>query len=437
MSINNLEKFEHYLTSMNIVPKQQIQFYCKWINQFLNLELRNPELSDQDKIISWISKVSRNDDIKDWQVQQAEEAVKIYLEWRLTDGIEEFSDSRLDENLNQMTVGKVLNKTKELIRLRHYSYRTEGTYLDWINRYINYGRDHKASLRSPGTLKAYLTYLAMERKVAKATQSQAFNALLFLFREVLKIDVSKMRKVVRAKRGPKLPVVLAEDEVRRLFANTSKTSSALMLKIVYGGGLRVSELTRLRVQDINFQQKLLHIRSGKGDVDRTTLLPLTLVEALKAHLEVVKTIYDDDIAKGFGEVYLPEAMSRKYSKAAREWHWQYVFPARNLSADPRSAKIRRHHISDKAVQDAMSKAVRKAGIEKQATVHSLRHSFATHLLMGGVNIRQVQEYLGHKNVETTMIYTHVIRDMSNDPQSPLDRLEQTAQENSTVREDKV
>ena len=302
MSINNLEKFEHYLAGMNIVPKQQIPFYCIWIKEFLNLELRIPELSDQDKIISWISKVSRYDSIGEWQVKQAEEAVKIYLEWRLTDGFEKFSDTRLNDNLHQMTVAEVLNKTKDLIRLRHYSYRTEGTYLDWINRYVKYGRDHKASLRSPSMLNAYLTYLATERKVAKATQNQAFNALLFLFREVLKIDVSNMGKVVRAKRGPKLPVVLTEDEVRRLFDNTSKTS-AIMLKIVYGGGLRVSELTRLRVQDIDFQQRLLHIRAGKGDVDRTTLLPLTLVKALKAHVEAVKAIYDDDLAKGFGEVY--------------------------------------------------------------------------------------------------------------------------------------
>ena len=208
-----------------------------------------------------------------------------------------------------------------------------------------------------------------------------------------------------------------------------------MLKIVYGGGLRVSELTRLRVQDTDFQQMLLHIRAGKGDVDRTTLLPLTLVESLKTHLEKVKMIHDEDVAKGFGEVYLPEAMARKYSKAAREWHWQYVFPSRNLSADPRSAKIRRHHISDKAVQDAMSKAVKKAEIKKQATVHSLRHSFATHLLMRGVNIRQVQEYLGHKNVETTMIYTHVIRDLSNDPQSPLDLLAVSSDDPSLTASD--
>ena len=434
MSINDVENFGNYLESMSIVPKQQISYYCKWVKQFLSLELRNPELSDEDKLIIWVDKVSRYRDFEDWQVKQAEDAVKIYLEWRMTDSLKKPSDICGMKTSDSMTVGEVLNKTKELIRLRHYSYRTEGAYLDWINRYIRYGREHKAHLRSPGTLKAYLTYLALERKVSKSTQSQAFNALLFLFREVLGIDVSKMGKVVRAKRGPKLPVVLTEDEVRRLFENTANTSS-LMLKIVYGGGLRVSELTRLRVQDIDFQQNLLHIRAGKGDVDRTTLLPLTLVESLKTHLEDVKMIHNEDVAKGFGEVYLPEAMARKYSKAAREWHWQYVFPSRNLSADPRSAKIRRHHISDKAVQDAMSKAVKKAEIKKQATVHSLRHSFATHLLMRGVNIRQVQEYLGHKNVETTMIYTHVIRDLSNDPQSPLDLLAASSDDPSLTASD--
>ena len=215
MSINDVENFGNYLESMSIVPKQQVSYYCKWVKQFLCLELRNPKLSDEDKLISWVDKVSRYRDIEDWQVKQAEEAVKIYLEWRFTDALKASSIANPNENHNPMTVAEMVNKTKELIRLRHYSYRTEGTYLDWINRYISYGRDHKAHLRSPGTLKAYLTYLALERKVSKSTQSQAFNALLFLFREVLGIDVSKMGKVIRAKRGPKLPVVLTEDEVRR------------------------------------------------------------------------------------------------------------------------------------------------------------------------------------------------------------------------------
>ena len=418
--MDDLKKFTEYLRTMNLASMNQIPFYCDWAAKFLKLELRNPELSDQDKLICWSDQVSRYKGLEEWKVDQAETAVKIYLDWRSSDACETPPEMDNDRP-NSMTAGDVLRQARELIRLRHYSYRTEGTYLSWIERYIRYGQNQKTTLRSGDTLKAYLTFLAVKRKVSKATQSQAFNALLFLFRDVLKIDVTDMGKVVRAKRAPKIPVVLTDEEVRRLFSAVSK-SSLLMLQIIYGGGLRISELTRLRIQDIDFHHHLICIRAGKGDKDRTTILPVCVVEPLRAHLEYVKKIYEDDIANGHGEVYLPEAMARKYSNAAREWHWQYVFPSRNLSVDPRGKKIRRHHISDKAIQSAMSNAVKKAGIEKQATVHSLRHSFATHMLMHGVNIRRVQEYLGHKNVETTMIYTHVIRDMSNDPQSPMDLL---------------
>jgi integron integrase len=230
-----------------------------------------------------------------------------------------------------------------------------------------------------------------------------------------------MSGTVRAKRGKKLPVVLSVDEVRALFSHLSG-KGLLIGKLLYGSGLRLMELARLRVKDVDFEANLIFVRSGKGDNDRTTILPASVRSELSVQLERVKALHEKDLAAGYGEVYLPDAIGRKYPKAGKEWGWQYVFPSSRLSVDPRSGKIRRHHLTDKAIQFIIGKAVKKAGIAKHATVHTLRHSFATHLLMNGVNIREVQNLLGHKSVETTMIYTHVMRDMKNAPQSPLDTL---------------
>ena len=237
----------------------------------------------------------------------------------------------------------------------------------------------------------------------------------------MKTDLTDLGKTVRAKRGPKLPVVLSVEEVQELFKSV-KGKELLMLKLLYGAGLRLMELVRLRVKDIDFDSNLIFVRSGKGDKDRRTMLPESIKSRLARHLDDVKVLHEKDLAAGYGEVYLPDALERKYPNAAKQWCWQYVFPSSKLSIDPRSGKIRRHHISGKTVQNAMRKAVKRAGIPKHATVHTLRHSFATHLLMNGVNIREVQELLGHKNVETTMVYTHVMREMANIPESPLDRL---------------
>jgi integron integrase len=216
-------------------------------------------------------------------------------------------------------------------------------------------------------------------------------------------------------------VVLWVEEVKALFQQLSGTS-LLIAQLLYGSGLRIKELCRLRVLDVDFEGNLIVVRSGKGDKDRSTILSEAVKEPLRLHLPKVKALHDKDLSAGHGEVYLPSSLARKYPNAAKEWKWQYVFPSANLSVDPRSGKVRRHHISEKGIQDAIGKAVKKAGILKHATVHTLRHSFATHLLQSGVNIREIQELLGHKNVETTMIYTHVLRNMSNAPKSPLDSL---------------
>ncbi len=234
-------------------------------------------------------------------------------------------------------------------------------------------------------------------------------------------DIGNLGDTVRAKRGTRLPVVLTTDEVKALFSGMSGTS-LLIAQVLYGSGLRLMELARLRVKDIDFGMQIITVRSGKGDNDRTTVLPESVRDRLRVHIEKVKALHEKDLASGHGEVYLPEALERKYPKTGKEWGWQYVFPSSRLSVDPRSGKIRRHHISEDIVQTAIANAVKKAGIVKHVSVHTLRHSFATHLLQSGVNIREIQELLGHKNVETTMIYTHVLRDMTNAPQSPLDAL---------------
>jgi integron integrase len=326
--------------------------------------------------------------------------------------------------IEKINVDRLLDETKQLIRLKHYSYSTERTYMDWINRFFQYIRQTKGGFVdrvNSSDIKNYLTHLAITKRVSSSTQNQAFNALLFLFRDVLKADIGDISDTVRAKRGQKLPVVLSIAEVKAIFDCLSGTG-LLIAQILYGSGLRLMELARLRIMDVDFNMQTLTVRSGKGDKDRTTVLPETVKDRLRDHVEKVKALHEKDLAKGYGQVYLPDALSRKYPNAAKEAGWQYVFPSSRMSVDPRSGKVRRHHISDKAIQLAVGTAVKKAGIVKHVSVHTLRHSFATHLLQSGVNIREIQDLLGHKSVETTMIYTHVLRDMSNAPQSPLDAL---------------
>lgn len=332
---------------------------------------------------------------------------------------------REDENIFPSDQ-KVQEKLREILRIKHYAYSTERTYIDWFKRFHAYLTDiKKKDWETQGAdetdVRDFLSHLAIKQRVSSSTQNQAFNALLFLFREVLKIDLHDLSKAVRAKRGPKLPAVLTQNEVRSVLEHLNGRE-LLIVHILYGTGMRLMEVARLRVQDIDFGTNSIIVRASKGDKDRMTVLPDAVKNQLKEHLAATEKIHEQDLAKGFGEVYMPEALDRKYMNAAREWRWQYVFPSATLSVDPRSGKVRRHHISPSSIQKIVADAVRKAGIPKHATVHTLRHSFATHLLMNGVNIREVQELLGHKNVETTMIYTHVLRNMSKAPMSPLDVL---------------
>ena len=440
MEYADLKGFEAFMAKRDLVPEAHRSFYVSWVRRFLNSEFGSNELAERDKVQCFADQLARDSSVQEWQHRQALQAVSLFLDVYLKEdgnrrealsgrGDASQSGERGRQDAGDTTGAKsgsgvsgqdAVVEMVKLLRLRHYAYRTEQTYVEWVGRYFKYTEAKGLEWDDTGSVRLFLSYLALQRKVASSTQNQALSAVLFLLRDTMKLEVGEVN-AVRAKRGPKLPVVLAVEEVKAILAETSGTAG-LMLRLIYGGGLRISDAVRLRVQDLDFKNDLLFVRSGKGDKDRTTILPTRLCAELKAHLETVRALHEQDLAKGFGAVYLPNALAYKYPNAPKEWKWQYVFPSKNLSVDPRSGMTRRHHLSDKVLQSAMHRAVKSAGIHKHATVHTLRHSFATHLLMSGTNIREVQELLGHKNVETTMIYTHVIRELGNKPQSPLDML---------------
>jgi integron integrase len=316
---------------------------------------------------------------------------------------------------------RLLDQVRAKIRLKHYSIRTEQAYADWVKRFILFF--DKAHPRTLGAteVERFLTHLAVDGKVSAATQNQAKSALLFLYKEVLDIHLPWLDNVERAKTAKRLPVVLTRDEVQAILAQLSGTHW-LIGSLLYGTGMRIMECLRLRVKDVEFSRNEILIREGKGFKDRITMLPAALGKPLQEHLQRVRAIHDRDLGEGFGQVYLPYALERKYPGAERDWGWQYVFPSIHRSTDPRSGREQRHHLQDQAVQRAIRQAVRSAGLVKPATPHTLRHSFATHLLEGGYDIRTVQELLGHSDVSTTMIYTHVLNRGGHGVISPLDRL---------------
>jgi len=316
---------------------------------------------------------------------------------------------------------KLVDQVRGAIRLRHYSIRTEQSYVSWIKRYIIFhNMKHPRDMGRP-EIEAFLTHLAVGLKVSASTQNQAFNALLFLYHQVLNKDLDDSINAIRAKKPKRLPTVMTKEEVGRVIGSLEGIYR-LMAKLLYGSGLRLMECVRLRAKDIDFQMNQIVVRDGKGMKDRITVLPESVKLPLKEHLEWVKSLHQNDLAEGCGSVYLPDALARKYPHASREWAWQYVFPAKSLSVDPRSGETRRHHIHENSLQKAVKKAVKLAGMGKPVGCHTFRHSFATHLLEDGHDIRTVQELLGHKDVSTTMIYTHVLNRGGMSVQSPLDSL---------------
>lgn len=320
--------------------------------------------------------------------------------------------------------GKLLDDVRRIMRLKHYSIHTERVYCDWIKQYIKFHKitNKPTLLVSPeAKVESFLSYLAIHRNVAVSTQNQAMNALVYLYKQVLEQPLEHTIDAIRSTKNRRIPVVLTQEEVKDIIV-LLKGVSQLVVKIIYGSGLRITEAVRLRVQDVDFDYKQITVRSGKGNKDRVTTFSSNLMPEIKTHLQRVNLIHDKDLLKGHGAVYLPFALNKKYPNAEKEWGWQYVFPARNLALDPRSDVIRRHHLDQSSINKAIKVAVKKLGISKRVSAHTFRHSFATHLLQRGTDIRTIQALLGHNDLETTMIYTHVLNQGGQGVISPLDDL---------------
>lgn len=314
---------------------------------------------------------------------------------------------------------RLLDQVRTAIRTRHYSYRTEKTYVHWITRFILFHNKRHPQEMGAVEVGAFLSYLAEERHVSASTQNQALNAIVFLYKHVLHLDMGRLDGVVRAKKRLRLPVVFSRNEAHAVLGRLTGREQ-LMAEILYGAGLRLMECHRLRVKDVDFDYRQITVRSGKGDKDRRTMLPESLITPLKAHLESIRGVYRLDLEEGFS-ASLPEAIAVKYPNAGKQWGWQYLFPGAERARDPRSGEYYRHHQHECFLQKAVKEAVRSAAISKHCGCHTFRHSFATHLLEDGYDIRTVQELLGHNSVKTTMIYTHVLNKGGRGVRSPLDR----------------
>lgn len=316
---------------------------------------------------------------------------------------------------------KLLDQVRVAIRTKHYSIRTEESYVSWIKRFILFHNKKHPKFLGEKDINEFLSHLAVNKKVAASTQNQALCGIVFLYKHVLKIDIGELGEMVWAKKPKRLPVVFTRAEAQAIIDQLTGIKW-IMVNILYGSGLRLMECLRLRVQDVDFEQKQIIVRNGKGAKDRATLFPEIIKKPLTQHLKTVKMQHLKDLADGYGKVYLPFALEKKYPNASKEWSWQYIFPSEKLSIDPRTVIKRRHHLDESYLQKAVKSAIKKAGINKNAGCHTLRHSFATHLLEDTQDIRTVQELLGHDDLNTTMIYTHVLDKGPFGITSPADKL---------------
>ena len=429
-----LVPFADWLKSKRLAREERIPHLLLWLQRFLRFKQSRPSERWQDSLQAFLDDLDSGR-TPDWQLRQTANVVGLFygqfMKTTREEGGEPTKSARSSGGLASLPTpesaasfdpSQAFSEMKRLLDLRHYSHRTERSYLGWIRRYLRYLRQTRAgAVPVPEDARSFLSLLVTREQVSASTQNQAFNALLFFHRFVLDADLGDMSATLRAKRGRKLPVVLSVDEVRAVLAHLTGTRR-LMLELIYGSGLRLGELVRLRVKDIDFNAGTITVRSGKGDADRMTLLPQRLREPLEVHLRKIRALHQRDLASGAGNAPLPDALHRKYPQAGREWAWQYVFPSARIAVDPATKSIHRWHAAETTVQRAMKAAVRKAGLSKPASVHTLRHSFATHLLQKGVDIRRIQDLLGHRSVETTMIYTHVLPSIARDLRSPLDEM---------------
>jgi len=410
-----LTAFEQFLINKERIQEKYVPYYVKWVSdcyRYHNLPESEPLTNEQHT--QFLKRLA--DNAEDWQVRQAERAVRLY-DYFLLQKIKNETGSVSGQAEDWIIVEE---RTREALRLRHRSLSTEKTYLLWIRQFRGFLKDQQPFTLEGKDIQAFLSYLAVEKKVSASTQNQALNAIVFLYRHVLEKDIEGEINSVRARQTRRLPVVLTQREIDSIFREMTGVN-LLMAQLIYGCGLRIQECLRLRIKDIDFERGLVIVRAGKGDKDRRTMLPESLTDKLYEHINAIRAVHEEDRKNEIPGVQLPGALERKYPNAGKEWPWFWLFPAQTISIDPLSRIMRRHHIHPSALQKAFRLAVGKASIAKQVSIHTLRHSFATHLLEKGHDIRTIQELLGHANLQTTMIYTHVARKNILGVRSPLDK----------------
>ncbi len=415
-----LDAFKEFLREQENLPERRIPFYIVWTKKYIDFCKTHRATDEKERTKNFLHHLGKTKE--NWQVTQAHDAIRLYRYF-----LGHYKDNSKYTKKEECSIEfhrereweKAITNMRKALRLRRRSFRTEQSYLSWIKSFARFCKKFPADIESDD-VRNFLSYIVVENKVAASTQNQAFHALLFLFRHVLdKGDLNDIADTVRARPQPRLPVVFSQEEVRKIFAHLTGVH-LLMAQLIYGCGLRLQECLRLRVQDIDFEQGCVVIRSGKGDKDRLTVLPDSLRPGLQAHLQNIRSVYEADRKKGVAGVWLPHALARKYRHAGEAWSWFWLFPAASLSVDPRTGRARRHHIHPSTLQRQFKRALQAAGITKHGSVHCLRHSFATHLLSRGYDIRTIQELLGHSRLETTMIYTHVAGKNILGVASPLD-----------------
>ncbi len=408
-----MNRFQRYLLRQGTVPEKRIPYYVMWVQRFFQFLKKDVDAQlARDDVERFVGELSKY--CEDWQLKQAREAIEVFLFFRERVPEGQSSDGKFNREWLEAA-----ESMRRALRLKHRSLSTERNYMGWLREFYRYTKGCSLSRLNGGMVKDFLSYLAVERRVAPSTQNQALSAMLFFFRHVLGRELGDISDAVRAHPKRRLPVVLSRREARSLIANM-KGAGALMAGLCYGCGLRLKECITLRIKDIDFEQGYILVRSGKGDKDRVTVLPESLRPELRKHLEEVHKLYEQDRENGVEGVWLPIALERKFPEAGIQWAWFWVFPSDRLSVDPRGHVIRRHHIHPSTLQKQVKEAAKRAGIDKPVSVHTLRHSFATHLLEEGYDIRTIQQLLGHSSVQTTMIYTHVAKANRLGVKSPLD-----------------
>jgi integron integrase len=410
-----LNQFGQYLSFRRVVSGKKIPFYTYWVSRFY--QESNKPLKGPVQEVDIEQFLKRMEQVKEpWQIAQARDAIRLFLFYK-----DRSSPSNRSENPNvEKEWTEALTRMVKMLRLKQLSLRTEKTYLYWVRSFKSFSEGRSPFDLRSAHVKNYLTFLAAEKRVSAPTQNQAFNALLFFYRYILDCDIGDLGTVVRAPHRRRLPVVLTRLELDQIFNQLSGVRQ-LMAQTIYGGGLRLEECLKLRVKDIDFERGRLTVRFGKGGKDRETVFPESLKIPMQRHFEKIRVLFDHDRQQEVPGVELSFALERKYPNAGKEWGWQWVFPSMKLSVDPRSKIVRRHHIHSTNLQRQIKAAANSAGITKRVSVHCLRHSFATHLLEDGYDIRTIQEQLGHASIRTTMIYTHVAGKNLLGVKSPLDR----------------